>query len=363
MFNSQNEWDYAGPIFSDDMLTYPLPCGLTAKSFDVFHEVVLLDELARCGSGGVLWALLEGTSIGLPPVIAFGSEEIKQRIVKPCLAGEKNICLAVTEPSAGSDVASITTTAVKTQDGKHYIVNGIKKWITNGVFADYFTTAVRTGGGGANGISLLLIEKNVAGVKTTQMKCSGVWCSGTTLVVFENVKVPISNLIGEENKGFKLIMKNFNHERFGLIVQTLRFSRVCLEDAVTHAQRRSTFGKRLIEHPVIRAKLATMVRHVESAHAWMEQVAYALNQKDQSHDALGGTIALLKVQSTKTFELCAREAAQIFGGLAYTRGGLGERVERLYREVRPYAIGGGSEEIMDDVGIRQALKLSEKSKL
>ena len=336
-----------GPILTKNLITYPLPCGLTVDTFDVFHELVFLDELSRCGSGGVLWALLEGSSIGLPPIILFGSEAMKKRIAIDVLAGRKNICLCITEPSAGSDVAAIKTTAIKKDN--HYLVNGIKKWITNGVFSDYFTVAVRTGGEGANGISLLLLERSMAGISTTQMKCSGVWSSGTTLVTFDNVKVPFDNLIGLENQGFKLIMKNFNHERFGLTVQSLRFARVCLEDAMVHAQRRSTFGKKLIDHPVIRNKLAHMTRHVEATQAWLESVAFMMqNDKDEK---IGGMIALLKVQATTTFELCAREASQIFGGLAYTRGGLGERVERLYREVRPYAIGGGSEEIMLDMGV------------
>jgi alkylation response protein AidB-like acyl-CoA dehydrogenase len=125
--------------------------------------------------------------------------------------GEKVICLAITEPTAGSDVANLKCTAKKTADGKHYIVNGEKKWITNGVFADYFTTAVRTGGPGMGGVSMLLIERS-AGVKTTQMKCMGVWPSGTTYVTFEDVLVPVENLIGKENEGFKYIMYNFNHE-------------------------------------------------------------------------------------------------------------------------------------------------------
>jgi alkylation response protein AidB-like acyl-CoA dehydrogenase len=155
--------------------------------------------------------LFGGLSIGLPPVLHFGSEDLKDRIAGPCLRGEKIICLAVTEPTAGSDVANLKCTAKKSADGKHYIVNGEKKWITNGVFADYFTVAVRTGGEGMGGVSLLLVERS-EGVKTQQMKCSGVWSSGTTYVTFEDVKVPVENLIGKENQGFKYIMYNFNHE-------------------------------------------------------------------------------------------------------------------------------------------------------
>jgi len=225
------------------------------------------------------------------------------------------------------------------------------------VFADFFTIAVRTGGPGMGGISLLLLERGMPGLETRQMKCSGVWTSGTTYITFEDVKVPVENLIGKENQGFKYIMYNFNHERFGIIVQAVRFARVCLEEAFTYAHKRKTFGKKLIDHPVIREKIAQMARRVESSHTWMESIAYqlcVLSREEQFK--LGGPIALMKAQSTQTFEFCAREAAQIFGGLAYTRGGQGEKVERLSREVRAYAIPGGSEEIMLDLAVRQAMK-------
>ena len=208
------------------------PGGIEHSKFDNFHEFVICDELCRSGSGGFLWGLIGGLGIGLPPVLLFGSDYLKDKVVKDCLAGRKNICLCITEPGAGSDVANIKTEARKTADGKHYIVNGEKKWITNGIFSDYFTVAVRTGGSGMNGISLLLIEKDMPGVKVRQMHCSGLWSSGTTYVNFEDVKVPVNHIIGQENKGFKAIMYNFNHERMGICIQATRFARVCYEDAM-----------------------------------------------------------------------------------------------------------------------------------
>jgi len=330
---------------------------------DYFHELVVFDELARCGSGGFMWGLAGGMVIGLPPVLKWSKEEVKQRVVPDVLKGSKVICLAITEPTAGSDVANLKTTAEKSADGEHYIVNGEKKWITNGVFADYFTVAVRTGSkaDGAKGISMILIEKDMPGVKTRKMKCSGVWSSGTTYITFEDVKVPVANLIGKEGKGFQLIMKNFNHERFGIVAMTNRFSRVCMEEALKFASKRKTFGKQLIQHDVIRWKLAEMVRMIESTHAWLESVTYQLNTMHsiEATYKLGGVTALLKVQSTKVFEYCAREAAQIFGGLSYSRGGQAEKVERLNREVRAMAVPGGSEEVMLDLGIRQSRKIAE----
>jgi alkylation response protein AidB-like acyl-CoA dehydrogenase len=339
--------------------------GVKPEEFDSFHELILIDEVARCGSGGVLWGLFAGLSIGLPPVMLFGSQYLQDKVCAPCLKGDKCICLAITEPYAGSDVANLRTSAKKTPDGKHYIVNGEKKWITNGVFSDYFSVAVRTGGPGMGGVSMLLIEKTMPGVVTRQMKCSGVWPSGTTFITFEDVKVPVENLIGKENEGFKYVMYNFNHERYGICVQAARMARVCYEEAVKYASKRETFGKKLVEHPVIRMKLAHMARQIEATQNWLENITFQITtmDKQQQNEKLGGAMALLKAQATTTFEFCAREAAQIFGGLSYTRGGQGEKVERLYREVRAYAIPGGSEEIMLDFGMRHALKNAMKSKL
>ncbi|RKP06804.1 acyl-CoA dehydrogenase/oxidase [Thamnocephalis sphaerospora] len=335
--------------------------GVPLDEFDVFHEFILADEFSRCGSGGVLWGVCGGFGIGLPPVLLFADEVLKRRVAPEVLSGKKTICLAITEPYAGSDVAGLRCEAKETPDGEHFIVNGEKKWITNGVFADYFTVAVRTGGEGMGGVSLLLIERIMPGVKTRQMQCSGVWSSGTAYITFEDVKVPKANLIGEKNKGFKYIMYNFNHERMAICIQSTRFARVCLEDAIKYASKRKTFGRRLIDHQVIRHKMADMARRIESTHAWMEQLLHQLNvmPHEESMVKLGGPIALLKVQATQTFEFCAREAAQIFGGLAYSRGGQGERVERLYREVRAYAIPGGSEEIMTELGMKQSLKVAQ----
>lgn len=173
------------------------------ERWDLFHEMLLTDELSRAGSGGLVWNLVGGFGIGCPPLTRFGKKELVDRILPGILAGDKRICLAITEPDAGSDVANLTCEAKLSEDGKHYIVNGEKKWITNGVWADYFTTAVRTGKPGMNGLSVLLIEREAGGVSTRRMDCQGVWSSGTTYVTFEDVKVPVENLIGKENQGFK----------------------------------------------------------------------------------------------------------------------------------------------------------------
>ena len=302
------------------------------EKWDLFHELLTTDEISRAGSGGLVWNLIGGFGIGCPPLVKFGKKPLVNRILPGILNGDKRICLAITEPDAGSDVANLTCEAKLSEDGKHYIVNGEKKWITNGIWADYFTTAVRTGGEGMNGVSCLLIEREHGGVSTRRMDCQGVWSSGTTYITFEDVKVPVENLIGKENQGFKVIMTNFNHERIGIIIQCLRFSRVCYEESVKYAHKRRTFGKKLIDHPVIRMKLAHMARQIEASYNWLENVVYQCQMMSDTEAMLklGGAIAGLKAQSTVTFEFCAREASQIFGGLSYSRGGQGGKVHSSF---------------------------------
>ncbi|TPX33022.1 hypothetical protein SmJEL517_g04008 [Synchytrium microbalum] len=336
----------------------PPPCGIKPEEWDTFHWLVVQDELARATSPASSNLTL-GPSIALPAIINFGNQHQKDKILPEVMAGDKVVCLAISEPFAGSDVANITTTAVKTPDGKHYIVNGEKKWITCGTYADYFVTAVRTGNKGATGMSVLIIERQ-PGLKTRILPTQAGTSSGQAYVTFENVKVPVENLLGVENQGFKVLMFNFNKERLSICMGVPRSARVCFEEAMKYANKRKTFGQYLIEHGVIRNKFGHMARMIEATQAWLELTCYQWDKmsKKEADEKLGSSIALLKAQCTQTFELCAREASQIMGGIAYTRGGQGGVVERLYRNVRGAAIPGGSEEIMLDFGIRQGLKIA-----
>ena len=356
-----HEWDEAGGYPSSLVesaykagiygAAWPAEYGGTPpKDFDAFHDLILIDELARSAAGGIVSCFFS-FGIALPPILSVGSEYLKNKVAKDVITGKKLMCLCVTEPYAGSDVAQLQTTAVR--DGDFYIVNGAKKFITGGVKADYFTTAVRTGDKGMHGISLLLLEKEMPGITVRRMKTQGWWVSNTAFIVFENVRVPVKNLIGKENRGFYAIMRNFNHERFTLAAMSNRYARICIEESIRYARIRKTFNKRLIDHQVIRHKIADMVREVESTHALLEQLAFQMNS-DVNDNLYTGLLSLAKVQATKTMEFCAREASQIFGGNSYIRGGQGEKVERIYREVRVNAIGGGSEEILFDLAMRQA---------
>jgi len=348
-----DEWDEAGEFpmelfkkAADIGLTrmgYPEEYGGIQEGLDRFHGIVTSEELARPGAGGINASLMVH-GIGLPPIMAIGSDELKARIAPGVIAGEKLISLGITEPDAGSDVAQLKTRAVK--DGDDYVVNGTKIYITGAMRADYLTCAVRTGGEGAGGVSLLLIEMDSPGVSRQRLKKQGWWASDTAQIFFDDVRVPAENLIGAENHGFVGIMMNFNGERLGMAAGCTAMARVCLEDAAAWAQQRKTFGKRLADHQVIRHKFAEMYRHVNATQAYLDHCAWRV----QNGETPVADLALLKVQATTTMEFCAREAMQIMGGSSYMRGG---RVERIYREVRVNAIGGGSEEIMRDLAARQ----------
>jgi acyl-CoA dehydrogenase len=306
-------------------------------------SIVTTQELARPGAGGIPASLMIH-GIGAPPIARVGAPALQARILPPVLRGEKIIALGITEPGGGSDVANLRTTARR--DGDHYVVNGEKCYITSGMRADYLTTAVRTGGPGAAGVSLLLIEMDRPGVSRTKLEKMGWWASDTASIYFQDVRVPVENLVGAEGRGFNAVMLNFNNERLGLAAGATAYARVALEEAIAYAQQRHTFGKRLADHQVIRHKIAEMTRHVNATQAYLELTAWRMAQGQNPV----ADICLLKVQATQTMEFCAREAMQILGGAGYMRG---SKTERIYREVRVNAIGGGSEEIMLDLSARQ----------
>jgi len=324
-------------------LGFPEEFGGHSEGFDIFHSLTQSEELAAPGAGG-LTASLMTHGIGLPPILALGSEDMKRKVAPPVLAGEKIIALAITEPSGGSDVAQLKTRAEKR--GNHYVLNGSKMFITSGMRADWFTVAVRTGGAGMGGISLMLVEADRPGVSRTRLDKMGWRCSDTAAVYFQDVEVPPENLIGPENGGFIGIMRNFNSERLGMAHGCMAHARVALAEAVDWAQNRETFGKALIQHQSIRIKLADLVRQIETTQAWVDLLAYQHKQGTGEP----ASYAMLKVQATRTLEAVAREAAQVLGGASYLTG---SKVERIYREVRVNAIGGGSEEIMLDLAGRQ----------
>jgi acyl-CoA dehydrogenase len=345
------EWDEA-ESFPRELYEKAAGVGLLALGFpeeyggvatDSFYGIVAAQELARAGAGGIA-ASLQSHTIGAPPIAFAGSPELKRRLLPEILAGRMISALAITEPSGGSDVANLQTTARR--EGDHYLVKGTKTFITSGMRADCVTVAVRTGGAGRGGVSLLVIERDTPGFGRTPLKKMGWWASDTATLYFDDCRVPVGNLLGAENEGFALIMRNFNRERLGMAAGCTGYARVCLDEAAGYAKERRTFGKALIEHQVIRHKLVDMSMRVNGTQAYLESIAWRVDRGENPV----ADICMLKNQATLTMEFCAREAVQIFGGAGFMRG---PKVERIYREVRVNAIGGGAEEIMRDLAARQ----------
>lgn len=339
-----------------------LPGGVKPEEFDYFHELIAHQEMMQLGTPGLCDGLGAGFVIGLPCLVNFGNEEQRTKIAPQIFLGNKRISLAISEAFAGSDVANIQTTATLSPCKQFYIVNGTKKWITNATFSDYFVTAVRTGGKGHKGLSMLLIERS-EGVGTQSIKTSYSAAAGTGYITFDNVKVPVKNLLGKEGNGFAQIMYNFNHERWLIICGVVRQNRLVIEECLKWATQRMVFGKPLMEQPVIRFKIAQMISANEACENWLENITYQMCKMSYNEQAkhLAGPIALLKYQSTRVAYLVGDNAAQVFGGRAITRSGMGQVVERHMRAIKYGAILGGSEEIMADLGVRQAMKYLPKN--
>jgi acyl-CoA dehydrogenase len=346
-----HEWDEAGE-FPRVLYAKAADIGLLGLGFpeqfggspaDQFMKIVASQELARAGAGGISASLMSHT-IGSPPIARAARDEVRSRVLPEVLSGKKISALAITEPSGGSDVANLRTRARR--DGDHYIVNGEKTFITSGMRADYLTVAVRTGGEGAGGVSLLLIEGDTQGLSRTKLKKMGWWASDTATLHFDDCRVPVANLIGEEGQGFKLIMQNFNSERMGMAASCTAYARVCVEEAIAYAKERKTFGKPIAQHQVIRHKIVDMAQKVAASQATLEMLAWRL----ENGESPVAEICMMKNQATQTMAFCASEAVQIFGGAGFMRG---IKVERIYREVKVNAIGGGTEEIMKDLASRQ----------
>ncbi len=307
---------------------------------DVFDVVLMNEEIMRSGSGGFA-AGIGSLNIALPPIVKKGTAEQKERFVRPVFEGRKIAALGITEPGGGSDVANIQTRAEK--DGAHYIVNGSKTFITSGARADQLTCAVRTGEPGAGGISFLVIEKETPGYSVgAKLKKTGWWASDTAEIFFDNCRVPVENLIGEENQGFYTIMENFQMERLQLSVMAYTTAQMALEEAMRYTKERQAFGKTLDGFQVTRHKLVDMATLTEVSREFTLRVASKINQGvDQIKE-----ISMAKNFACSVGDKVTYEAVQLFGGYGYMRGYL---VERLYRDNRILSIGGGTTEIMKEI--------------
>ncbi|WP_439862128.1 acyl-CoA dehydrogenase family protein [Pseudomonas sp. MBLB4136] len=311
---------------------------------DIFAKVAASEELMRCGSGGLV-AGLGSLDIGLPPLLKWAQPALRERVVPQVLAGEKIMALAVSEPSGGSDVANLKTRAVR--DGDCYRVSGSKTFITSGVRADYYTVAVRTGGDGFGGISLLLIEKGTAGFSVgRKLKKMGWWASDTAELFFDDCRVPLGNLIGAENAGFACIMANFQGERLALAIMANMTAQLALEQSLSWARSREAFGKPIGRFQVLKHRLAEMATQLEVSR----EFTYRQAAKMAAGQSVIKEISMAKNFATDIADRVTHDAVQMLGGMGYMRESL---VERLYRDSRILSIGGGTREIMNEIIAKQ----------
>ncbi|TQL70778.1 acyl-CoA dehydrogenase [Nocardioides albertanoniae] len=311
------------------------------------ETVAMTEGMMSEGASSGLLAGLFTHGIALPHIAKHGSHHLIDTYVKPTLAGEKIGSLAITEPDGGSDVAHLRTTAVR--DGDELVVNGAKTFITSGVRADFVTTAVRTGGPGAGGISLLVIDKDTPGFTVTRkLEKMGWKCSDTAELAFEDVRVPAANLVGEENAGFVYIAEAFVTERIALAVQGYGTAARCLALTADYARQRQTFGEPLIKRQVVRHKLVEMHRQVEVAKAYTQAVV-ARYDREGSNPATIAEAALAKQTAVEACSWVVDQAVQLHGGTGYMHG---TEVERHYRDARILPIGGGATEVMTDLAAK-----------
>ncbi|SOE02449.1 acyl-CoA dehydrogenase family protein [Blastococcus haudaquaticus] len=302
---------------------------------------VIAEELIQAGGSSGLVAALFTHGIGLPHLIEAGDPALIEKVAKPVLAGERIVSLAVTEPDGGSDVAGLTTRAVR--DGDEYVVTGAKLYITSATRADFFTVAVRTGGDGAGGISLLLLERGMPGLTVSApLQKMGWLCSDTAELTSDGVRVPVGNLIGTENEGFYAIMGQFAAERLSLAVQAYATAQRCLDLTLAWVRERKTFGRPLSSRQVVQHRVAEMARQTDVARTYTRAVI----DDWQAGEDVFRQVAMAKNTAVAACDFVVDNAVQLFGGMGYMRE---TEVERHYRDSRILGIGGGTNEIMTEI--------------
>ncbi len=343
------EWEEAGE-FPRDLYRSAAEAGVLGVGYpeayggaggDLTHALVVAEEMVLAGKSVGTVVGLGSHGIALPPILAAGTEEQKQRYVGPILRGELVSALAVTEPGGGSDVANLATTAHR--NGSGYIVDGSKMFITSGTRADIITTAVRTGGPGHGGISMLVIDRRESKVSASRkLKKMGWWASDTAELSFSESQVPIVNLLGNEGEGFFIAMRNFATERIFLAGNCVAIATLAHREAVAYARERTAFGRKLAAFQVTRHKLADMATRIAAARALTSEVVV----RHTRGELVTSLAAMAKNTATDMCSFVCDQAVQVFGGYGYMRETV---VERLYRDARLYPIGGGTREIMNEV--------------
>ncbi|WP_053717460.1 acyl-CoA dehydrogenase family protein [Saccharothrix sp. NRRL B-16348] len=312
---------------------------------DLLDTVVATEELIQAGGSSGLVAGLLTHGIALPHIVDSGDASLIDRFVRPTLAGELIGSLAITEPGGGSDVAALRTTARR--DGDSYVVNGTKTFITSGDRADFVTTAVRTGGPGYQGVSLLVIEKGTPGFAVDRrLEKMGWHCSDTAELSFVDARVPAANLVGAENAGFALIMRQFQVERISLAVQAYATAQRCLDLTLAYVRQRETFGKPLIARQVVRHRLVEMAQRIDLVRTYVREVAV----KVLAGEEVVAQVCFAKNAAVEACSFVVDAAVQLHGGAGYLRV---MEVERHYRDARILGIGGGATEVMAELAARR----------
>ncbi|GAA2785590.1 acyl-CoA dehydrogenase family protein [Saccharopolyspora taberi] len=348
-----DDWERAGEIprtlhkrAADlGLLGAGFPAEAGGSGGDLVDVVTIIEELHLAGGSGGLFASLFTSGIALPHLVAAGDRDQIERWVRPTLAGERIGSLAITEPGGGSDVGRIVTRAER--DGDHYVVNGAKTFITSGCRADFVVTAVRTGGPGAAGVSLLVIDKGTPGFEVSRkLEKMGWHASDTAELAFTDCRVPAANLVGPEHGGFAQIAQAFLSERLSLAVQAYASAQRCLDLTARWCRDRETFGRPLISRQSVQNTLTEMARRIDVARVYARTLA---ERSAAGEQGLIAETCFAKNTAVETGEWVVDQAVQLFGGLGYMRE---NEIERQYRDMRILGIGGGTTEIMTGLAAR-----------
>jgi acyl-CoA dehydrogenase len=352
-----DEWERSGDLPRElhlrageaGLLGAGLPESVGGGGGDGADAVVICEEMHQSGAPGGVFASLFTCGIAVPHMIASGDQRLIDTYVRPTLRGEKIGSLAITEPGGGSDVGHLKTTARResSNDGDSYVLNGAKTYITSGVRADYVVTAARTGGPGAGGVSLIVVDKGTPGFEVTRkLEKMGWRSSDTAELSYTDVRVPVANLIGEENTGFLQIAGAFVSERVGLAAQAYSSAQRCLDLTVEWCRNRETFGRPLISRQGVQNTLAEMARRVDVARVYTR---YLVERQLAGDGNLITEVCHAKNTAVESGEWVANAAVQLFGGMGYMAE---SEVERQYRDMRILGIGGGTTEILTSLAAK-----------
>ena len=320
-------------------IAYPEKYG--GMDLDFFYTVILLEELQKINSGGFAAAIWAHAYLAMTHLKAEGDDRIKEEYLAPSITGDKIGCLCITEPFGGSDVAGMRTTAIK--NGDHYLVNGSKTFITNGVYSDYLVVAAKTSPElGGKGMSILLIDRDTPGVSATKLDKLGWRASDTAEIAFDNVKVPVANLMGEENKGFGYIMQHFATERLIMGINAHARAEWAIGYTLDYMKERTAFGKTIDRFQALRHKMAERMAEVEMSKACNYAIAYKLDKGE--YPVKEATMS--KLTSTKSADEVIYDCLQMLGGYGYMEE---YPLARALRDSRLGPIGGGTSEILREI--------------